>query len=234
MTTKIVGHRGFSGCYPENTRLSILKAVELGLNWVEIDIQPTEDGELVVCHDFTVDRCSNGTGRVDSLTLDQIRQLDFGQWFSSESANEQIMTIDELLALAKEHGLHLNIEVKLDTTNARKVVRTLKKALILSGISTDRVLLSSFSFAVLDELAKQCSAFRIGVISEEYSDEVQSQLQKVSAYSCHLNYQFVTQNQLDTLKQQGYQVWCYTVNRAEDFALLEQVDAIFSDFPDRF
>ncbi len=67
----IVGHRGIAGHYPENTRVSIEAAIELGLNWIEVDIQPSKDDVLVVCHDHTVDRCSNGEGRVDALTLSE-------------------------------------------------------------------------------------------------------------------------------------------------------------------
>lgn len=234
MDKKIVGHRGASGLYPENTKLSITKAIELGVRWVEIDVQPTKDGELVVCHDFTVDRCSNGKGRVDSFLLEEIKQLDFGSWFKPEYSEERIMTITELLELAKQNNLSLNIEVKLDSTNAKQVVSKLQEALALSNIDTKQILLSSFSHHVLDELASQCSAFPIGLISEKITEHDWQKLKDIKAFSCHLDYSNVTETDITQLKEQGYQVWCYTVNTPDSFALIKHIDAIFTDFPQRF
>ncbi|MCV5942927.1 glycerophosphodiester phosphodiesterase family protein, partial [Escherichia coli] len=77
-------------------------AIDLGLKWVEVDVQPTKDNVLVVCHDHTLNRCSNGKGRVDAHTLKELRQLDFGGWFSEDFAGETIMTLEELLSLATE------------------------------------------------------------------------------------------------------------------------------------
>lgn len=68
MPSIIVGHRGVAGTYPENTRVSVQAAINLGLSWVEVDVQPTKDNVLVVCHDHTIDRCSNGKGRIDEYT----------------------------------------------------------------------------------------------------------------------------------------------------------------------
>ncbi|MDF5393565.1 glycerophosphodiester phosphodiesterase family protein, partial [Vibrio parahaemolyticus] len=102
METLLIGHRGVAGSYPENTKISIQAAIDLGLKWVEVDIQPTKDNVLVVCHDHTVNRCSNGQGRVDELTLEELKALDFGSWFSTDFSGEKILTLDELLTLATE------------------------------------------------------------------------------------------------------------------------------------
>ena len=72
---KIIGHRGVAGHYPENTKISIQAAAELGLEWVEVDVQPTKDNILVICHDHTIDRCSNGSGRIDEQTLQNFVNL---------------------------------------------------------------------------------------------------------------------------------------------------------------
>lgn len=97
MPSIIVGHRGVAGTYPENTRVSVQAAINLGLSWVEVDVQPTKDNVLVVCHDHTIDRCSNGKGRIDEYTLAELKQLDFGAWFDPRFTGESIMTLEELL-----------------------------------------------------------------------------------------------------------------------------------------
>ncbi len=71
-----VGHRGVAGTHPENTKASINQAISLGLKWIEIDVQPTKDDVLVVCHDHTLERCSNGKGRIDEHTLAELEALD--------------------------------------------------------------------------------------------------------------------------------------------------------------
>ncbi|MCQ4504445.1 glycerophosphoryl diester phosphodiesterase, partial [Vibrio parahaemolyticus] len=81
----------------------------LVLKWEEEDVQPTKDNVLVVCHYHTLSLCSNGKGRVDAHTFEELRQLDFGVWFSDDFAGETIMTLEELLSLATERGLNLNI-----------------------------------------------------------------------------------------------------------------------------
>ncbi|NMR95157.1 glycerophosphoryl diester phosphodiesterase, partial [Vibrio parahaemolyticus] len=132
METLLIGHRGVAGSYPENTKISIQAAIDLGLKWVEVDIQPTKDNVLVVCHDHTVNRCSNGQGRVDELTLEELKALDFGSWFSTDFSGEKILTLDELLTLATENKLNLNIEVKVDNHPAEEVAQTLANALAKS------------------------------------------------------------------------------------------------------
>ncbi len=129
MTTLLIGHRGVAGKYPENTKVSIQAAIDLGLDWVEVDVQPTKDNVLVVCHDHTVNRCSNGKGRVDQMTLAELKTLDFGGWLSTEFSNESIMTLSELLGLAAKNNLNLNIEVKVDHHSAEDVAKIVAKTL---------------------------------------------------------------------------------------------------------
>ncbi|MGF1762170.1 glycerophosphoryl diester phosphodiesterase [Aliivibrio kagoshimensis] len=234
MSPLIVGHRGVSGTFPENTTSSIKQAISLGLRWVEVDIQPAKDGTLVVCHDHTVDRCSNGLGRVDSFTLSQLKQLDFGSWFSDEFIGESILTLDELLQLSIEHDLNVNIEIKVDQHDANQVVKQLNQQLAQSDIPSDCVILSSFSQDIMRVLHQHCPGYRLSVISETVTDSVHQLLEEINAFGCHLNYQHINKEQLKSLKNKGYQVWCYTVNRVDTFPLLNHVDAIFTDYPERF
>ncbi|MFM2620352.1 glycerophosphodiester phosphodiesterase family protein, partial [Vibrio alginolyticus] len=212
METLLIGHRGVAGSYPENTKISIQAAIDLGLKWVEVDIQPTKDNVLVVCHDHTVNRCSNGQGRVDELTLEDLKALDFGSWFSTDFSGEKIVTLDELLTLATENNLNLNIEVKVDNHPAEEVAQTLANALTKSPMPQENVLLSSFSHDVIRAMHKYCSGYRLGVLSEFFTRKDKRLLEEVSAYSCNLNINWVRTRQINKLQQAGYKVMCYTVN----------------------
>ncbi|HHF3102016.1 TPA: glycerophosphodiester phosphodiesterase family protein [Vibrio alginolyticus] len=234
METLLIGHRGVAGSYPENTKISIQAAIDLGLKWVEVDIQPTKDNVLVVCHDHTVNRCSNGQGRVDELTLEDLKALDFGSWFSTDFSGEKIVTLDELLTLATENKLNLNIEVKVDNHPAEEVAQTLANALAKSPMPQENVLLSSFSHDVIRAMHKYCSGYRLGVLSEFFTRKDKRLLEEVSAYSCNLNINWVRTRQINKLQQAGYKVMCYTVNNPNKLKYLRQLDGIFSDHPQRF
>ncbi|MCG3728443.1 glycerophosphoryl diester phosphodiesterase [Vibrio cincinnatiensis] len=234
MSPIIIGHRGVAGSYPENTRVSVQAAIDLGLSWVEIDVQPTKDNILVVCHDHTINRCSNGKGRVDAYTLAELRQFDFGGWFQPQFSGESIMTLQELLELSAVHQLGLNIEVKVDKHDVTQVASQLKAQLDRSPLSQEKLLLSSFSHDIIRELHQHCPGYRLGVLSERLSHKDKEILHEINAFSANLNYRWITQKHIDYLREHGYQIWCYTVNEPSAFAHFKQVDAIFSDWPNRF
>ncbi|WP_104046206.1 glycerophosphodiester phosphodiesterase family protein [Vibrio jasicida] len=234
MTTLLIGHRGVAGKFPENTKVSVQAAIDLGLNWVEVDVQPTKDNVLVVCHDHTVNRCSNGKGRVDQMTLSELKALDFGRWFGDEFANESIMTLSELLELAAENDLNLNVEVKVDHHSANDVAQMAAKTLLDGPLPKERILLSSFSHDVIRALHKHCEGYRLGVLSEFFSRKDRLLLEEVDAYSCNLNINWVRSRQINKLQQAGYKVMCYTVNNPKKLKHLPMLDGIFSDHPSRF
>ncbi|MBR0458634.1 MAG: hypothetical protein IJJ26_05320 [Victivallales bacterium] len=120
----IVGHRGFRSQYPENTIPSFQAAVDFGLDSIEFDIHPTKDGKLVVTHDDTVDRCSNGTGFVHDYLFDDIRKLDFGSWKAPQFAGTRIPTFEETLEaiLSKDPNFYLLIEIKEDNDTCTRQI----------------------------------------------------------------------------------------------------------------
>jgi len=102
---QVVAHRGGPAAAPENTLAAFRGAIELGVDWLEFDVQMTQDGALVVLHDETVDRTTDGTGAVSDLTLDEIRALDAGD-------GEQVPTFQDVLELAKASGVNILPEAK--------------------------------------------------------------------------------------------------------------------------
>lgn len=98
---KIIGHRGVPSETPQNTLAGLRRAIELGLDYVELDLRTTADGKIVDIHNSTVDETTNGTGQVSAMTLAEIRRLDAGSWFSPDFRGERIPLFAEELALAK-------------------------------------------------------------------------------------------------------------------------------------
>ncbi len=112
--TRFIAHRGMSTIAPENTIAAYRLAANAGFWAGECDVQVTSDGQWVLMHDDTVDRTTNGTGLVKSMTLAQIKALDAGSWFSSYYTGETVPTLSEYLSLCKEKGLNPFIEIKTD------------------------------------------------------------------------------------------------------------------------
>ncbi|NGZ14658.1 glycerophosphoryl diester phosphodiesterase [Vibrio aestuarianus] len=234
MSLIVVGHRGVAGHFPENTKVSVQAAIDLGLDWVEIDVQPTKDNVLVVCHDHTINRCSNGKGRVDAYTLQQLQQFDFGSWFNQAFAGEPIMTLEELLILAAKHNLGLNIEVKVDQHDVSSVAQQLKQQLDHGPMEKENILLSSFSHDIMRTLALHCPGYKLGVLSERLSKKNWQLLEEINAFSCNLNFRWTSKKHVQKLQQAGYQVWCYTVNNPKKLHHLQTINAVFSDYPELF
>ncbi len=126
MSTKymrVAAHRGFSEKYPENTMEAFRAALEAGVDEIETDVRTTADGELVLIHDETVDRTTDGTGKVCEMTLAELKQLDAGVKKSAEFAGAKIPTLRELFELVKEHPtLTLDIELKEYPTEGREAL----------------------------------------------------------------------------------------------------------------
>src|SRR5918912_617430 len=108
----VVGHRGAMGHCPENTLASFERGLDLGADWVELDVHLSRDGALVVIHDETLERTTNGAGLVKDHDLAELRRLDAGAWFGPEFAGQRLPTLDEALAWAVRRGLVLDVELK--------------------------------------------------------------------------------------------------------------------------
>ena len=97
----VIAHRGFSGVAPENTLAAFRKAIDVGADMFELDVLLSQDEHVVVIHDDTLERTTNGTGKVIDHTLAELQALDAGSWFSPEFAGEPIPTLEDALRLAK-------------------------------------------------------------------------------------------------------------------------------------
>ncbi|ASJ02426.1 glycerophosphodiester phosphodiesterase [Thermococcus profundus] len=150
--TLVLGHRGYSAKYPENTLLAFKKAVEAGADGVELDVWLTKDGEVVVIHDETVDRVSNGSGKVKEMTLEELKSLDFGN-------GERIPTLEEVFEALPEDVI-INVELKdIDAVE--------KTAELIKANNPDRILVSSFNIDALREYRKYDDETKIGILVDK-------------------------------------------------------------------
>ena len=149
----VAAHRGWSTLYPENTLLAFRKALEIGVDQIETDVRITRDGELVCIHDATVDRTTNGTGKVAEMTLGELKALDAGSRKGAEFAGEKIPTFIEFLELVKDHPtITLDVELKEYPTpgNEATAFEVCDRVLaIIDGYGfTDRVVINTFNAAL--------------------------------------------------------------------------------------
>ncbi|MFS0862129.1 glycerophosphodiester phosphodiesterase [Fredinandcohnia sp. 179-A 10B2 NHS] len=183
-TSYIGAHRGASTYCPENTMSAFKKAVELKADMLELDVQLTKDGEVIVYHDFFLNKRTNGEGYVHQQSLADIRKLDAGSWFSEEFAGERIPTFEEVLAWSKDK-IWINIELKqlehLHEPLAKKVVE-----LVEHYRMEDQVQVMSFNHASLVEARRYNKKVLCGAISAsrlinpiEYLRSIQAQILNV-------------------------------------------------------
>src|SRR5262245_679720 len=109
MACLVIAHRGASGTCPENTLAAFRRAVEVGADMIELDVQLTRDDAVVVMHDWTLDRTTDGSGAVGERALDELRPLDAGRWFAPEFAGERVPT---LAAVLDAVPIPINVELK--------------------------------------------------------------------------------------------------------------------------
>ena len=140
----VISHRGANKYAPQNTMPAFRKAVEIGVDGFETDVHFSADGHIVICHNYTVDETSNGMGNVSDMTLERLRELDFGSYFSDEFKGTQLPTLGEFLELCKDDMIKvMNIEIKEPQNGkkdiADKTIEEVKKAGLF-----DKLLVSSF------------------------------------------------------------------------------------------
>ncbi len=120
LPVSMVAHRGLSSGFPENTLVAFQRSMALGVDGIEIDLRSTADGEIVVLHDDTVDRTTDGSGAVRTLTLEQVKALDAGSYLDPSFAAERVPTFEEVLALTRNSELELVLDVKVHGPAVRR------------------------------------------------------------------------------------------------------------------
>jgi glycerophosphoryl diester phosphodiesterase len=238
----IVAHRGASGHAPEHTFAAYDRAIAMGADYLEQDLQQTADGELVVLHDDTLDRTTDGSGRVDAHRLEEIRALDAGAWFGPAFAGEAVPTLDAVLA-RYGHGQRYYIETKApearaDAMEERLVALLRRHGLIEPAAATAQVLVQSFSAASLRRVRELDPRLPLIQLIGERAPETLERLDDVAGYAAGIGVarRLVDAALVAAAHERELLVHPYTLETPDDHAWAVDlgVDGAFSDFPDRF
>ena len=215
-----IGHRGVKGHEPENTLISFQKAIDLKVDGIELDVHLNSDGEIIVIHDETIDRTTNGKGLVKNFSSLQLKQ--FG-----------IPTLSEVLYLIDKQCF-VNIELKGIGT-AKPVAKLIALFISQKNWNHTDFLVSSFDWKMLEEIHLLNPKIRIGVLTEESVDLALAFAKKIKAYSIHPDYRLLTKENVALMQENEFEVYPWTVNPKEDIQKIKSfnVNGIISDFPDK-
>ena len=230
----IIAHRGASGHAPENTMAAFRLAVEQAADWVELDVHQTADGHLVVLHDFTLQRTAGDPRPVRELTLEQVKKFDIGSWWDGTYQNEQVPTLDEVLAFANGR-IRVFIEIKRGSPFYPAIERRLLET-IARHSAKDRVVISSFDLAGLKTLRGLDPEISLGLLTRKSRPrEILNEAKSLKVQSIHISTHRLSKKFLPQAHANGLPVYVYTVNR---LSLMKRylalgVDGLFTNYPDR-
>ncbi len=232
----IIAHRGFKEKYPENTLVAFQAAMDAGVPMIELDVTLSRDRKLVVIHDATLERTTNGYGEVRDYTLEELKQLDAGSWFHADFKDERLPELAEVLDLANGRVI-TNIEIKSNAYEShhppdaieKQVVDLLKQKEML-----DAVLISSFNADILTQISELADRPALALISSNPADENTIKLCKdINVFSWHPDQRVATRNQVKKMHAAGIRVFPYNVDRFKDFSRMIglKVDGVITDDP---
>lgn len=223
---KIIGHRGAKGHIVENTLESIEKAMELGVDGIEIDIFKCKSGELVVFHDKTLNRLTDAEGLIESLDIDSIRKIKIFNKY-------KIPTLKEVLDLI-DGKVFLNIELK-GTETALLTNQIIKNYLEMGNWTTENFIISSFNWKELENFYKSNKQVPIAILTDADPLDALPIAKKLKAKAINPIFQSLNSKNVKKIREAGYKIYPYTVNKKEDISevISLNVDGIITDFPER-
>jgi len=221
-----IGHRGAKGHVAENTLASFQKALNFNVDGIELDVHRTADGEIVVIHDDTLDRTTNGHGFVDSHSLQQLKKLRIDNKYEIPTLAEVFDAIDK--------KCFINIELKGDGT-AKPVVKLVERHVAENKWRYADFIISGFDWNALREVSLMNPKIRIGVLTLTDIDLAIGFAEFVNAYAIHPHFHLLTHENTAVMQQKGFRVFPWTINENEDLEKIKsfQVNGIITDFPDR-
>lgn len=228
----IIGHRGAAGHAPENTMSSFWMAREYGAQAIELDTTLSRDGELVVIHDNTIDRTTDGKGVVSEMTVKELKQFDAGRWFHPRFEGERIPTLEEVLLQLPEDFI-INIEIK---GSDGELEERLAKLLVQCD-RVETVFISSFRHKSLHYLKRLMPEIKVGLgyTADVVDHIVFAQSFSLPLYSLHPHHALIGLHEIKAAVEQRIEVYPYTVNEPERMETLIAAGAsgIITDYPDR-
>lgn len=215
----LIAHRGYSAAAPENTLAAVRAAHQTGATWVELDVQLLGDGTPVIWHDSDVARCSDGRGKLASMSWAKAQTLDAGSWFGDSFAGEKMASLEAMLALLNELEMGVNMEIKVNQGRdpIALVDRTLPE--MLDTLPPERLIISSFNASALSHCRQFASKERLalGVLFGSVPKTWRAQCEAIEAFSVHPDWLRLKRTQAEAMQSDGYQILCYTINDPSAF-----------------
>ncbi|WP_169891066.1 glycerophosphodiester phosphodiesterase [Litchfieldia alkalitelluris] len=232
----IIAHRGASGSYPENTLVAYQKAIEAGADYLEIDLQMTQDGHLVTIHDQTVNDTTNGTGKVSSFSLNDLQKLDAGSWLDKQYKGVKIPTLAEVF---RTFGNSAQYYIEVKKPNAyinmeEKLIEEIRN----NKINLENIIIQSFELKSLEKIHKLEPSIKLVMLYWKKNKIPTNDCPKLKqlAYAVGMNHDRVTADMVKQVHEQGLRLHVYTANDDEeiDAALKSGVDGIFTNYPEKY
>lgn len=222
-------HRGASGHAPENTMSSLKKAIEMGAEFCEIDVQETSDGVLILIHDKNFKRTCGVDKNVWETTFKDTRNLDCGKWFSELYADEPLPRLDEIIDAARGK-IKLNIELK--TNGHEKLLAEKVVELLLQKDFLDDVIITSFDFSLIDKVKSINPGIKAGYIFSKLGDK---DVFSANINLLSVNKSLVNKEFMEKAIASGKEVHVWTVNETDEMEKLISlgVTSIITNYPDR-
>ena len=220
----VVGHRGFSAIFPENTFAAFTSALNAGADMLEMDLHFTKDGKIVIMHDESLKRtCGGREGEIEKMEFFELAGLDCGSWFSREFSAERIPLLQDIMKSFAPR-ISLNLEIKPETLRDTQRLRSFFDTLfgtIREFHAEDRIILSSFDWKILEKVRENNSMIRLGVLNHEPEKTLGlDQIEKIAPYSYHINYKTLTADHVKQILARDLKIFTYTPNDAPTFLRL--------------
>ncbi|MBP5159294.1 MAG: glycerophosphodiester phosphodiesterase [Lachnospiraceae bacterium] len=230
---KNYAHRGFSGKYPENTMIAFRNAVKAGADGIELDVQFSKDGVLVICHDEKVDRTTDGKGFIKDFTLEELKRLDASGKFAGVYGKQEIPTFREYLEMIADTGLETNIELKTGRFEYPGIEQAVYDMVKEFGLE-ERVLISSFNHFSVMRMKKIAPELKTGFLTEAWIMDAGAYTERHGVDSYNPEYYSLTEENVAEIKAHGRMIYCYTVNDEETVRDLffKGVDCVIGNHPD--
>jgi glycerophosphoryl diester phosphodiesterase len=233
MTTSavmVIAHRGASSYAPENTLAAFDLALAMGVRQIELDVDFTSDGHIVVIHDDTVDRTTNGSGPVTSHTLTALRALDAGSWFGDKFTDERIPTFHEVLERYKGRA-HLHTEIKGHSPSLSQRTADLIRT---HGIE-EQVTITSFQNVRLEEMRAYAPELPTGWLVVEVSEAIIAQARAMGVTQLCPRANTVTPELVRRLHAEGFvaRAWGVTTEDLMQQVVQAGADGMTINFPDK-
>lgn len=223
-----IGHRGAAGLAPENTLAGIRAALERGVRYIEVDVQRSRDGALVLLHDLRLNRTTNGKGRLRDMSWPDLQALDAGRYFSADFVGEPLPLLGEALGLVKAAGATLILEVK--SPKLYPGIGADIDRIIRAAEAAEHVIIMSFDIAFMGQIAATTPPYPLGGLYLWPPSVAPGYLRCISVY---WRFGFIFAGRLARTRAQGLRTWAWTVNRAADKERVKSMgfQGLVTDFP---